>query len=150
MTTTHWLGCGSPAGPSPARRLRWLMRADAKEESLSIPQRIREAVDARDGESCRMCGRYLGERRALHHVIFGGDERGMGGRRQHRVEEIITLCWLPGDGDCHNKAHSDKHHWQDLLLELCRRPGVTAYQLERWSRNRLRRLGRKPGHGTGE
>jgi hypothetical protein len=121
------------------------MKADAKEESLSIPTSVRDAVDERDKGHCRMCGRFLGERRAHHHVIYGGDDRGMGGRRRHVVDEIVTICWLPWDGGCHDRAHSDKHRWQGLLLEAARRPGVTAFQLERWRRARLRR---NPGQET--
>lgn len=113
-------------------------RADAKEESLAIPPRIRDAVDERDVGFCRMCGRFLGDRRAHHHVVFGGDARGMGGRRQHRTEEIVTICWLPGDGGCHERAHTEKSRWQELLLEACQRPGVTAFQLDRWRQRRLR------------
>lgn len=109
-------------------------RADAKEESLAIPTSVRAAVDARDGEHCRVCGRYLGDRRALHHVIYGGDARGMGGRRQHVVEEIVTVCWLPGDGNCHEMVHGNKELWVPLLLAVAGQPGVTALQLYRWRR----------------
>ena len=110
------------------------MRADATEESLSIPLSVRQAVDLRDARHCRVCGKYLGDRRALHHVIYGGDARGMGGRRQHNLAEIVTVCWLPGDGDCHQLVHSAKLVWQPLLLQAAQRPGVTAMQLKRWQR----------------
>lgn len=111
-------------------------RADAKEESLSIPKDVRAAVDERDQQKCRVCGKYLGERRALHHVIYGGDAVGMGGRRKHDVEAIATVCWLPGDGDCHLLVHSRKAYFQDLLLEVLKGGNTTVYQLERWRRRR--------------
>lgn len=108
------------------------MKPDAQEESLSIPPAIRAAVDTRDGMSCRVCGRYLGERRALHHVLYGGDLVGLGGRRRHHADEILTVCWLPGDGDCHQLVHSNKRLWQPILLEVLKRPGITALQVKRW------------------
>lgn len=111
-------------------------RADARDESLSIPDDIRFDVDMRDRQHCRVCGRYLGERRALHHVMYGGDEVGMGGRRRHDPDLIVTVCWQPGDGDCHQLVHSNKAYYQDLLLEVLRRPGVTLFQLERWRARR--------------
>lgn len=113
-------------------------RADAKEESLAIPVAIRRAVDERDGGFCRVCGSYQGDRRAHHHIIYGGDDRGMGGRRQHRVDEIVTIGWI-GRDDCHSIIHSDKGLWQPLLLAVVHRPGVTALQLLRWERARVRR-----------
>lgn len=111
-------------------------RADAKEESLAIPASVRAIVDQRDGTHCRVCGKFLGERRALHHVIYGGDARGMGGRRVHDPAEIVTVCWLPGDGDCHQLVHSRKRLWQPLLLEVAKRSGITALQLRRWQLRR--------------
>lgn len=115
------------------------MRPDAKEESLAIPADVRRAVDARDNATCRVCGKFLGDRRALHHVIYGGDDRGMGGRRVHSPAEIVTVCWLPGDGDCHQMVHSAKRTWQPLLLEVAQRSGITALQLKRWHRRQERR-----------
>lgn len=111
-----------------------ITRAYAKEESLAIPTSVRAIVDARDAQTCRVCGKYLGDRRALHHIIYGGDERGMGGRRVHDPAEIVTVCWLPGDGDCHQLVHGSKKTWQPLLLEVARRSGITALQLRRWQR----------------
>lgn len=105
------------------------------DETLAIPARVRAAVDTRDGMHCRVCGRFLGERRALHHIEYGGDERGMGGRRSHVAEEIVTVCWMPGDGDCHRIVHSDKGRWQPLLRAVVHLSGVTALQLQRWARS---------------
>jgi hypothetical protein len=109
----------------------------AKRETLAIPQAVRDAVDERDQLHCRVCGKWLGDRRALHHIVYGGDDRGMGGRRVHNVEEIVTVCWLPGDPrsgmqSCHDRVHSDKRLWQPLLLAVAQRSGVTALQLRRW------------------
>lgn len=110
----------------------------ARKETLAIPQDVRQAVDARDQMHCRVCGKYVGEERALHHVIFGGDARGMGGRRVHDPDEIITVCWMWG-GNCHDRVHTEKRRWQQILLDVAQRPGVTAFQLERWRRNNIRR-----------
>jgi hypothetical protein len=103
-------------------------------ETLQIPGHLREAVDERDGGFCRMCGKFLGNRRAVHHIYFGGDVQGMGGRRHHDLDNLVSLCWLPGDNDCHSRAHSRKKHWQPLLLQVitCAN-NVTAYQLSRWA-----------------
>lgn len=97
-----------------------------------IPFDVRKAVDERDDRHCRLCGAYAGTGRELHHVVYGGTARGMGGRRVHEVTEIVTLCQV-----CHHmRAHRQKERWQALLLEAIQTPGITAMQLERWSRRR--------------
>lgn len=119
-------------------------RPRAVRETTEIPDAVRHAVDERDGQHCRVCGKYLGERRALHHVRYGGDDVGMGGRRKHVVDEIVTVCWLPGDPragmrPCHDLVHSDKRRWQPVLLEVARQRGVTALQVARWRANAVPR-----------
>lgn len=103
-------------------------------ETLAIPDAVRGIVDERDGRHCRVCGKYLGDQRALHHIMFGGDVIGMGGRRRHDPAEIVTVCWMWG-GNCHDRVHADKHRYQGVLLEIARgeHPGRTALQLLRWS-----------------
>lgn len=110
------------------------------EETLAIPQRLRDEVDHRDAGFCRMCGKFLGLRRAIHHIWFGGDLQGMGGRRKHDINNLVSLCYLPGDNNCHQRAHSRKSHWQDLLTRTITQPTrVTAIQLQRWdARNQNR------------
>lgn len=109
------------------------MKSDGHRETLAIPKRARRAVDARDGGFCRMCGRWLGERRSIHHINFGGDRQGIGGRRAHDVGGLVSLCWLPGDNGCHDRAHSSKAYWAGLLLQVIASPTkVTAVQLARW------------------
>jgi 5-methylcytosine-specific restriction endonuclease McrA len=101
-----------------------------QDETLQIPKRIRAEVDARDDFHCRLCGEVLDcYSRVLHHIIYGGDARGMGGRRQHRTPEIITLGW-----GCHEVVHRNKRVWQPALLAVVERPGVTAMQVRRWAR----------------
>lgn len=117
------------------------MRQDsaAKKETAEIPQAMRVAVDERDGGYCRMCGRYLGGRRAIHHIFFGGDLQGMGGRRRHDLDNLVSLCWLPWDGGCHMKAHADKGLWQPLLhAAITSKRRTTAYQLARYLRKAQR------------
>lgn len=106
------------------------------QETLEIPQWCRREVDQRDCGFCRMCGKYLGERRAIHHIFFGGDRQGMGGRRHHDPAEMVSLCWLPGDNDCHQKAHAHKDWSQRYLPLALANPGRTALQLSRWDRRR--------------
>lgn len=104
----------------------------ASSETVAIPNYLRRAVDERDGGFCRMCGKFLGQRRAIHHIYFGGDVQGMGGRRNHDIDNLVSLCWLPGDSDCHQRAHGRKGFWQPLLLQVvtCKN-NVTAMQLAR-------------------
>lgn len=102
-----------------------------RDETLAIPRSIRDAVDARDQGYCRVCGKFVGEGRALHHINFSGDERGMGGRRVHEVDGLVTVCWMWA-GNCHERVHRDKNVWKELLREVINRPGLTAMQLRRW------------------
>lgn len=110
----------------------------ARNDAELIPPAIRLEVLERDLWACRVCGHFLGERAGIHHVMFGGDVRGMGGRRVHDPDEMVTICWLPGDParglrSCHEVVHSsEKLVWQRLLLDAVRTPGVTARQLRRW------------------
>ncbi len=104
----------------------------AARETLSIPDAVRKAVDERDNFTCRVCGEYLGpDRRALHHIVYGGDDVGMGGRRVHDPDAIITVGWLPGQ-DCHSLVHGHKGLWQPILLAVVNKRGVTAFQYKRW------------------
>lgn len=100
---------------------------------LRIPPEVRREVDDRDRGYCRRCGQFLGDRRIHHHIHYGGDFRGMGGRRLHEVDNLVTLC-----NECHRAVHDRKHEWLPLLEEVIRRPGVTALQLRRWKLRRRR------------
>ena len=110
-----------------------------RSEHNDIPDDIRIEVYVRDYMTCRMCGKYLGERAGIHHIEFGGGlGPGMGGRRVHDPDKMCVICWLPGDPaprskSCHTRAHDDKLLWQPILLAVVSRPGVTAFQLRRWS-----------------
>lgn len=105
----------------------------ARKETLAIPKALREAVDERDQWHCRVCGKYLGDQRALHHIRYGGSRQGMGGRREHDLTNLITVCWMWG-GNCHDLVHSNKTLWLPLLEQTVAVPGVTALQLHRWAR----------------
>lgn len=108
------------------------MKGDGHAETVGIPARLRAEVDQRDQGHCRMCGRHLGPRRAIHHIYYGGDVQGMGGRRHHVLDNLVSLCWQPGDSGCHDRAHSAKTLWQPLLAAAITSPtNVTAFQLYR-------------------
>lgn len=104
----------------------------AGRETLAIPASVRAAVDDRDGQRCRVCGRYLGDERAIHHIRYGGDLQGMGGRRNHDLSGLVSICWMWGK-NCHDMVHARKALWQPYLLAVVARPGTTAMQLRRWS-----------------
>ncbi len=112
----------------------------AQTEMLAIPDDIRATVDERDGTYCRVCGRHLGPARALHHICYGGDRQGMGGRRQHDPNNLVTVCWMygpsPGTPACHDLVHSNKRLYLPLLEQVITIPGVTALQLRRWAKAR--------------
>lgn len=79
---------------------------------------------------CRLCGQSKFP--VAHHIRYGGDDTGMGGRRLHVVENIILL----GQGFehlCHNRVHGNKNLWQPYLLALVDLPpNVTGLMLRRW------------------
>lgn len=112
-------------------------RGDGEAETLAIPQRMRVEVDERDQGFCRVCGQFAGERRALHHIVYGGDAAGMGGRRLHSPDNLITVGWL-FEHDCHSVVHSNKRLWVPLLQKAVATPGTTALQLMRWQRRKAR------------
>lgn len=103
-------------------------------ETRGIPAELRAQVDERDGFMCRFCGRGIGERRVIHHIHYGGDVVGTGGRRRHELNNLITLCgsW---DGKCHLKVHADKKVWQPILAALVEAgvQSMTALALRRAS-----------------
>jgi 5-methylcytosine-specific restriction endonuclease McrA len=98
------------------------------EETRAVPKAIRELVHERDGLKCRLCGRH-DENVCLHHIEF----RSQGGL--HVVENLVSLGWSPWH-DCHLQLAHGPHArmWRPLLQEVVHRPGVTAMQLRRWSR----------------
>lgn len=114
-----------------------------RSEHEGIPDEVRQEVYLRDLLTCRMCGKHLGERCGIHHIEFGGGlGPGMGGARVHDPDKMVVLCWLPGDPawkspTCHTRAHSQKLLWQPYLLAVVQQPGVTAFQLRRWSENNV-------------
>ena len=104
----------------------------SQEETLAVPARVRSAVVERDQGYCRVGGEFVGDEAVLHHIVFGGDDRGMGGRRVHNPDEIVTLCWRH-----HAQVHrGQKAEWRELLLAVVQRRGITALQLQRWNRRR--------------
>lgn len=107
------------------------MASRAANETLAIPTVLRAEVDERDQQHCRVCGKYLGTERALHHIRFGGNYQGMGGKRTHTLDNLVTVCWMWG-GNCHDLVHTQKLLYLPLLEEVIRTPGVTATQLRRW------------------
>ncbi len=115
----------SGSGPSQER---------SKRETLEIPKDVRIACDERDQRHCRVCGRYLGDQRALHHIWFGGDRQGLGGRRDHALNNLVTICWMWA-GNCHDMVHREKHRWQPYLALVVDTPGLSAMQLMRWDLN---------------
>lgn len=100
-------------------------------EDEGIPTDVRRRVLARDGSTCRVCGRFVSQP-ALHHTNFGGDARGMGGQKVHDPDYLITVGWLPGH-DCHlGLLHAHKRRFQQLSWDVVHHPGVSILQLERW------------------
>lgn len=93
---------------------------------LSIPRAMRAEVDDRDGLRCRVCGQWAGDARQQHHIHYGGDYVGMGGRRLHAVDNIITL-----DMEHHDMVHRNKGLWVPVLEELVHRPATTGFALRR-------------------
>lgn len=106
-----------------------MSKADGKAETLAIPDALRLQVAERDQGHCRFCGRYE-ENAAIHHVRFGGDVVGMGGRRQHYLENLLTVGWLYGH-DCHSRLHDRKTYWMPYVLGALATPGATVLQLRR-------------------
>lgn len=106
-------------------------REQAFSEALAIPASVRAVLDERDARFCRMCGRFCGAAREHHHIVFGGSARGMGGRRVHDPDEMVSLCQA-----CHGRAHGEKGTWAPLLLRVAQLPGVTAAALRRQDQRR--------------
>jgi 5-methylcytosine-specific restriction endonuclease McrA len=61
-----------------------------------IPKKLIKAVLERDDSICQYCGRQGVN---IHHIVPAG----MGGKRIHAIENLITLCL-----ECHGEAHSSK------------------------------------------
>jgi len=61
-----------------------------------IPKKLIKAVLERDGSICQHCGR---QGINIHHIVPAG----MGRKRIHAIENLITLCL-----ECHSGAHSSK------------------------------------------
>jgi 5-methylcytosine-specific restriction endonuclease McrA len=73
-----------------------------------IPKKIIKAVLERDEGICQYCGRQGVN---IHHIVPAG----MGGKRIHIKENLITLCL-----DCHSRAHSNRE-MREFTYEWSRR-----------------------------
>jgi hypothetical protein len=96
-------------------------------EDLDVPASVRAEVLERDGQCCRVCGRFV-EQPALHHIVF----RSQGGL--HVPGNLVTIGWI-GEHDCHLRlAHGrDAAKWRELLQQVVVMPGgVTCLALARW------------------
>lgn len=104
-------------------------RSELELEKLGlVPSEVRDRVIDRDGQCCRVCGRWV-EYPALHHVVF----RSQGGLDV--PSNLITIGWLPGH-DCHlTIAHgANARSWREIFLTIAEdHPGVTAVQWRRWN-----------------
>lgn len=109
----------------------------ARRETLAIPESLRAEVAERDQGICRCCGRYVGEQGAVHHINFGGDAVGMGGRRHHELTNLLTVGWTP-QHDCHGLLHGTKLLWLPYAQRAAQQRGVTMLQLKRWDQRALR------------
>jgi 5-methylcytosine-specific restriction endonuclease McrA len=67
----------------------------------------RRYIRQRDGEQCRYCG--TSATLHVHHVRYRSEGGG------HEEENLLTLCLR-----CHDRVHSNKKHWQPILIELLR------------------------------
>ncbi len=61
-----------------------------------IPRKLVKAILERDNGICQSCGRQGAN---IHHIVPAG----IGRKRIHAIENLITLCL-----DCHSGAHSSK------------------------------------------
>ena len=97
--------------------------------SNPIPQSVRDIIDERDKGFCRFCGTYLGELRSHHHCEFGGIYSGMGGKRIHDPDKMISVCNGLYGNQCHEKIHGNKALYLPYTLEVVKHPGKTIIQL---------------------
>ena len=100
-------------------------RSEAELERLGlVPADVRDLVLERDGQTCRVCGRWV-EHPALHHIRY----RSEGGL--DIPSNLVTIGWTPGH-DCHLPVvHANKRLWQPILLEIAEKPWLTALQFRR-------------------
>lgn len=90
-------------------------------KATDIPRSSREAVHERDGQCCRLCGRWT-EGPELHHVVYRSQAR-----NHHEPENLATLCHR-----CHRVAHTYPTIVRLALQEVLTLPGTTGLQWLRW------------------
>ena len=91
-----------------------------------IPKKLIKAVLERDGSICQHCGRQGAN---IHHIVPAG----MGSKRLHIKENLITLCL-----DCHREAHTSKDMREWTYAWSRQRYGNVIDKLlaEKWSSNK--------------
>lgn len=99
-------------------------------EHDDVPPAVRAEVLERDGQRCRVCGRFV-QTPGLHHIVF----RSQGGL--HLPSNLVTIGWTPGH-DCHLPlAHGPRAAlFRAALTAVVDHPGLTAIQLIRWGQRR--------------
>ena len=79
----------------------------------AVQEAARRIVADRDGDTCQMCGRFMYQRRSVHHRL----PKGMGGSALlESPANLVTLCGVGNADGCHGKAHSNpqwarNHGW---------------------------------------
>jgi 5-methylcytosine-specific restriction endonuclease McrA len=90
-----------------------------------IPQELLEQVYERDGGMCQDCGVYCGDQ-IPHHIVPAG----IGGKRIHRIENLITLCQSH-----HEQAHriKDYREWTYVWSRQLYGDVVDKLLADKWS-----------------
>ena len=89
----------------------------------NMPSKLRKGIKQRDGNTCQMCGKqgeYSDMGLTIHHIVSPG----MGRRKVHKKENLITLCGPVFGNKCHHETHSGKE--SEELQRWC----------ESWSRKK--------------
>lgn len=89
------MAAGGTAQAKPLKGTMGRLKAALKRLEKRQYRQVYEAVHARDGRACRVCGIYCGQSIHLHHYIY----RSQGGPTT--VENLLSVCHK-----CHAGIHA--------------------------------------------
>lgn len=102
----HRRACGPACGYQLSALVRSSQIRRTDPYPVAFNRSLKEAIRARDGQACRLCGGNRGNRKLhVHHINYQ--------KQDCRPENLISLC-----GPCHCRTHTNRDFWMPFFTRM--------------------------------